>query len=197
MGRKKTKLFTWQKVLFGAVIFVIVISALNWVSSSQQHEQGTEQPSQQPYPSLVEGTFYTDPALTEEGTKVSVPYDFVNKNRLIFLDVPLGSPMKELEYQGRQIPLSLYKEGKYLPLIIVSTPLGRVIAGIRACEPCTSFSFHISDAKYLVCDICGTRWDIETLKGVSGSCVESPPPRLPVSVTDKVEVDISGMLFGS
>ena len=49
-------------------------------------------------------------------------------------------------------------------------PKGKTIGGIRTCEPCNGFSFHIVQGKYLSCDACGTLWDIETLQGVSGGC---------------------------
>jgi len=63
-------------------------------------------------------------------------------------------------------------------LIIISTPKGKTISGIRVCEPCLSFSFQMIEGKYLRCDLCGTLWDIETLQGISGGCMNYPPPKL-------------------
>lgn len=36
-------------------------------------------------------------------------------------------------------------------------------------EPCNSKSFHL-EGNEIVCNLCFTRWDLETLKGVSGEC---------------------------
>jgi len=143
------------------------------------------------YPGLVEGVFYQDPAVSADGGGVAVPKVFVEENRLVFIDVKLEEPTTELVYQGRTIPLSLYGDGEVLPLIIISTPKGKVITGIRVCEPCGSFSFHIVEKRYLQCDACGTRWNIETLQGVSGGCTKYPPPALSASTSDVVQINIA------
>jgi hypothetical protein len=49
---------------------------------------------------------------------------------------------------------------------------------VRICEPCNGFSFHI-EGNQIVCDSCGTRWDLETFKGISGGCQGYPPDVLP------------------
>ena len=159
--------------------------------------QQSSQPSQT-YPLTAKGVFYNSSTVSEGGAKVSIPKDFVVKNKLVFTDVELQTPMKLLQYQGQNVSLSLYRGGKYVPLMVFLTPSGTIIACVRACTPCGSFGFYISNAKYLACDCgCGTEWDIETLKGVTGSCAASPPPRLPIVVTDNVEIDLTGVIFGS
>jgi hypothetical protein len=143
------------------------------------------------YPSLVEGNIYTGHELTADGNSVAIPADYLDEKKLVFLDVKLEQPTEELLYLGRRIPLSLYRGGEYLPLILISTPKGKTLSGIRVCEPCGSFSFHLTDRKYLVCDACGTRWDIETLQGVSGGCQNYPPPRLSVeTVGQKASISL-------
>jgi len=139
----------------------------------------------------VAGIFYSSPTIISNGTKVSLPLSFVEKNKLVFLDLKLEKQIREFTYQGRTIPLYLYRGGEYLPLVIISTPSQKVISGIRVCEPCGSFSFHIVQGKYLDCDACHTKWDIETLKGLSGSCTNYPPPRLTSSVGDSIEIYLS------
>lgn len=142
------------------------------------------------YPKFVEGVFYTTPTVSEDGTSVSIPKGFVKENKLVYLDVKLEDPLEELVYRGRTIPLDWYLGGEYLPLVVISTPTGKTIAGIRVCEPCGSFDFHIID-RYLDCDACHTRWNIETLKGISGGCLDFPPPELASTVSDQVEIHIS------
>jgi len=143
------------------------------------------------YPGLVEGVFYSEPVISVDGGKVTVPKEFLESNKLVFLDVKLEEPTDELVYQNRKIPLSMYRDGGYLPLIIISTPKDKVLTGIRVCEPCGSFSFHIVEKKYLQCDACGTRWNVETLQGVSGGCIRYPPPVLAASTSDVIEISIA------
>lgn len=106
------------------------------------------------------------------------------------MDVKLANETNGLQYRGRIIPLDLYKGGN-LPLIFLYTPSGNVKAGIRTCEPCGSFSMHIGEGKYLICDACGTKWDLETFRGISGGCPEYPPPQLPTTISNNIEIDLS------
>jgi hypothetical protein len=122
---------------------------------------------------------------------ISIPADFLEENKLVFFDLKLEEPTVELTYLGRVIPLEWYKEGQYLPGLLVSTPKGNVVAGIRVCEPCGSFSFHIVEKKYLQCDACGTRWAIEDFSKGEGGCEDFPPPMLEVEVGQNIEVIIA------
>ena len=71
--------------------------------------------------------------------------------------------------------LGNYRSGGYLPLVVIYSPEGKVNVGIRVCEPCGSWSFHVI-SKQLDCDSCHTRWDLELLAGKSGGCQSFPPP---------------------
>jgi hypothetical protein len=141
------------------------------------------------YPNLVSGVFYDTPVVSADTGKVTVPEEVVANSRLVFVDVKLDNVTSEFNYLGRRIILSSYRNAEYLPLVIISTPNGNTISGVRVCEPCSSFSFHIVDGKYLQCDACGTRWDIETLQGISGGCMSYPPPRLSTGLVGGVVVE--------
>lgn len=193
-----------------AVLSIIILSGLvYWGFSAQgtqspqipQSPQGSQSPQtgQQVYPQTVTGKFYSASSLSSDRTKAYLPATVIQSNKLTFVDLALKSPTNEITYQGRTIPLSQYNGGKYLPLLVVSTPSQKVIAAVRVCEPCGSFSFHIMEGKYLDCDICHTRWDIETLTGVSGGCPKYPPPKVPTSVASDITVDLStlGVQFTS
>ncbi|MBS7611589.1 DUF2318 domain-containing protein [Candidatus Bathyarchaeota archaeon] len=144
--------------------------------------------------SIRAGSFYLSPTISPDGTKVYVPLSFVKEQRLVFLDLKIENRLNEITYKGRTIPLSLYKDGEYLPLVIILTQSRKIISGIRVCEPCGSFSFHIIQEKYLDCDACHTRWDVESLKGISGACTNYPPPELPSSLMeDLIEIDLSSL----
>ena len=73
------------------------------------------------YPSLVKGNVYTGHELTADGNSVSIPADYLDEKKLVFLDVKLEQPTEELLYLGRRIPLSSYRGGEYLPLVLIST----------------------------------------------------------------------------
>jgi hypothetical protein len=141
------------------------------------------------YPNLVSGVFFDAPVVSADTGKVTVPEEVVTNSKLVFVDVKLDNVTSEFNYLGRRIILSSYRNAEYLPLVIISTPNGNTISGVRVCEPCSSFSFHIVDGKYLQCDACGTRWDIETLQGISGGCMSYPPPRLSTGLVGGVVIE--------
>ena len=163
------------------VIAVILVAALGYWGISTLGSSD--------YPSVVKGVFYDQALVSNDTGKVTVPTEVLNNNKLVFVDVKLATPTAGFTYLGRNIVLTSYRGGEYLPLIFISTPDGNTIGGVRVCEPCSSFSFHIIDRKYLQCDACGTRWNIETLMGVSGGCMGYPPPKLTTGLIDGVVVE--------
>jgi hypothetical protein len=64
--------------------------------------------------------------------------------------------------------------GGTIPLISYVAPSGNLVVATSFCEPCKSTSFHI-EGNTLVCDTCFTKWDLNTLQGVSGGCTAYPP----------------------
>lgn len=86
---------------------------------------------------------------------------------------------------GLEIPLEMVKEKKLvsftygkkerqLPLMAYITPKGLMVTAVSVCEPCKSTKFHI-EGNSMVCNTCGTRWDLESLNGISGGCLKYPP----------------------
>ena len=62
---------------------------------------------------------------------------------------------------------------------VYKAPDNSIKTRISICEPCDGDSFHIEDnGKIIVCDKCGTKWDTDNFKGISGGCMNSPPPEL-------------------
>jgi len=96
------------------------------------------------------------------------------------------------EVQQKKLVYWDYKaNGKTTPLIAYVTPSGAVKVAIRMCEPCNGYSFRV-EGNQIVCNTCGTRWDLETSKGLSGGCQGYPPEVLPSTVADgKITVDES------
>ena len=95
------------------------------------------------YPTNVSPVTYSLASVSQDNSKVTVPLSEVNSSKLVFVDLKLSTPKQELAYQGRTVPLAYYRNGEYLPIVVISTPSGNTVAGIRTCEPCGSFSFHI------------------------------------------------------
>ncbi|MGE5617778.1 MAG: Fe-S-containing protein [Sphingomonadaceae bacterium] len=104
-----------------------------------------------------------------EGGKVSISVQEVTSKKLVAWD---------------------YKKGNITtPLLAYTTPSGAVKVASRMCEPCNSTSFRVEGTQ-LVCNACGSRWELENSKGISGGCQAYPPEVLPSSVVDgKVVVD--------
>jgi len=181
MKKSKTNWGT-GRILVVAAIVLAVGSGSYWFFS-QSSNKGS-------YPANLAGVFYSSPTISSN--KVSVPSETLKSEKLVFMDIKLDTPQQQLTYKGRVIPLSNYRGGAYLPIVAIYTPKGNLVSGIRVCEPCGSFSFHIVDGK-LDCDRCHTRWDLETLSGVSGGCQPYPPPRLPATLTDNASIDLSSI----
>jgi uncharacterized protein len=72
-------------------------------------------------------------------------------------------------------------KGNGLPLLAYVAPSGRLVVATSMCEPCRSYDFHI-EGDQLVCNTCFTRWDLNTLKGVSGGCLAYPPKEVTTTV---------------
>ncbi len=107
----------------------------------------------------------TDIQPTVKSGKISIPLDLVLEKRLVRF---------EYETKGNKIPLLSYV-----------APSGKVITAVSMCEPCRSTRFHI-EGKTLVCNACATKWNLETLKRISGGCLNYPPDVLPSTAQKRV-----------
>ena len=98
------------------------------------------------------------------------------------------------------LSLELLKEKKFirfvygdsssgLPLLAYISGEGKVVTAVSMCEPCNSTTFHIQGDK-IICNSCGTTWELNTLEAVSGSCGRFPPDALPNTVVgNKVHIN--------
>jgi uncharacterized membrane protein len=117
----------------------------------------------------------TDIQAKVENGKISIPLDVVKEKKMV-----------RFEYEGK---------GLKIPLLAYVTLAGRVVTAISMCEPCRSTRFHIQD-KSLVCNACNTEWNLETLKGIQGGCMNYPPEVIPsaiekdrILIEEKVVID--------
>jgi uncharacterized membrane protein len=102
-----------------------------------------------------------------ENGKISIPLDVVKEKKMV-----------RFEYPGNGVPLLAY-----------IAPSGRIVTAVSMCEPCRSTRFHINDKK-IVCNACATEWNLETLKGIQGGCLNYPPDVIPSTIEkDRIQID--------
>ncbi|MEW6061133.1 MAG: Fe-S-containing protein [Bacteroidota bacterium] len=112
-----------------------------------------------------------DIPVKSEGSKISIPLDVVQKNKIVSF---------KLEERNVAIPLLAY-----------ITTDGKVVTAISVCEPCNSQRFH-TKGETIVCNSCGTTWELNTLEAISGSCGKYPPDAIPNSlVGNEIQIDKS------
>ena len=162
MGERKKRIALVPIALF--IIALILTGVGYWII--QDNTGANPRVSSQP---KVKGRFdysgqtvrMTDIQAKVENGKISVPLDVVMEKRMV-----------RFEYEGPQ--------GK-IPLLSYITPTGRVVTAVSMCEPCRSTRFHIQE-KNMVCNACFTEWQLETLKGISGGCLNYPPDVIPSTI---------------
>jgi hypothetical protein len=98
------------------------------------------------------------------------------------------------------LPLDVVKEKKFVkfdyagsnystPLLAYLTEDGKAVTAISLCEPCDSKDFHII-GNSLICNSCGTTWDLNNLDAISGSCSKYPPDPIPSKVVgNEIQID--------
>lgn len=99
------------------------------------------------------------------------------------------------------LPLDLVKERKFVrfeyvsgnspavPILAYLTEDGKVVTAISMCEPCNSTEFHIQGSN-LICNSCGTTWNLNDLDAISGSCGKYPPDPIPSKVVgNEIQID--------
>jgi len=169
LGDKKKK-SPWVRVTL-IVVAVVLAGVAYWVV-----KEGTRSDSKVGSPQGVKGVDYTGQSIQMEDIQAKVE----NGNISIPLDVVKAKKMVRFEYEGN---------GLKIPLLSYITMAGRVVTAISMCEPCRSTRFHIKD-KTLVCNACYTEWNLETLKGIQGGCMNYPPEVIPNTVeNDRIVID--------
>ncbi len=103
--------------------------------------------------------------LAVSGTSASFSAADVQQSKLVMMKYQRTNP-----FPGEWQSLT----GGKLPLISYVAPSGNLVVASSFCEPCRSNSFHI-EGNTLVCDTCFTKWDLNTLQGISGGCTDFPP----------------------
>jgi len=142
---------------------------------------------------FIEGNTQTNPRVSSQ-PKVIAKIDYAGQS------IRMTDIQAKVEKGIISIPLDVVKEkkmvrfeyennGNKIPLLAYLTQTGRVVTAVSMCEPCRSTRFHINDKK-IVCNACGTEWNLETLKGIQGGCLNYPPDIIPSSIEkDRIQID--------
>ncbi|MHB8867291.1 MAG: Fe-S-containing protein [Thermoleophilia bacterium] len=104
---------------------------------------------------------------TDEG--MSIPLADLKRDYIVGAVYNRTNPMPE----GYQMAAG----GNILPVLAYIAPSGKLVVATSFCEPCRSTTFHF-EGNILVCDVCYTRWELNTLLGIGGGCFDYPPEEL-------------------
>ncbi len=111
----------------------------------------------------------TEVSAKVENGIISIPLDVVKEKKIV-----------RFEYEGNGVKISLLS---YI------TDGGKIVTAVSVCEPCRSTRFHIKD-KSLFCNACNTEWNLETLKGIQGGCLNYPPDVIPSTlVQNQIQIE--------
>ncbi|HEY6192031.1 MAG TPA: Fe-S-containing protein [Bacteroidota bacterium] len=91
--------------------------------------------------------------------------------------------------EKRMVGFEYEAAGVTLPLIAFITGEGKVVTAVAICEPCNSHTFRI-EGDELACGNCETRWKLNNLEGIQGSCQKYPPaPVASAIVGNQVQIE--------
>lgn len=170
LGEKKKKPY-WVPISLAAAAAILVVVGY-WVV---QGNTGAN-PKVSSQPKVSEKVDYsgqtirmTDIQARVENGIISIPLDVVKEKKMV-----------RFEYENN---------GYRMPLLAYLTPSGRLVTAVSLCEPCRSTRFHIEDKK-IICNACATEWNLETLKGIQGGCLNYPPDVIPSTIEkDRIQID--------
>lgn len=113
-----------------------------------------------------------------ENGKLAVDLGDITKNQMV-----------GFTYEGSQVDLGVGEKAD-MPLVAFVDNNGNLAVSVALCEPCKSIKFHIEEDNTLTCNTCGTKWNINDLAPVSGSCAQYAPDALSYTISGgKVIVD--------
>ncbi len=155
---------TLLAVAVGVAVYLRTVSAKDIAAAPVGPRRSTQNTAQ---PKVIN---MTDIQATVENGKITIPMSSVKSDGLV-----------RFVYKGKQD----------IPLLAYLTPSGKLVTAVSICEPCQSTKFFIQDNK-IVCGTCYSQWDIETLKGITGGCLEYPPDVVAHSTDgEKITIDES------
>jgi hypothetical protein len=163
------------KIVYGAIIFVI--SAI-FLYLFKENLPGGSHPVIAQQPSVAMATMYMGKTIAQQPVVPSIRNGVVSfsltellEKKVIYFDYP--------------------NTNSIIPVLAFISAEGKLVTAIRMCEPCNSSEFRIEGVE-MVCGRCGTRWKLNNLEGVEGSCQKYPPDPIPSKIVDgQVQIEES------
>ncbi len=155
--------------IFGVAAVVLALLTIINTNSSTANPIVEEQP------------VVTDPAQYPEYPTEMNPVEVKVENGKIIVPVSL---VKEKQF----VSFNYNSSRGVIPMLAYVTGEGKIVTAVSMCEPCQSTTFHIRSDE-LVCNSCGTTWELDNLSGISGACQGYPPDAVPnVIVGDEIHI---------
>ncbi len=181
LREKKDKVLAQKKLPWKWITLIVVFSALGgaafWIiegKTTTHLKIASEQKVMDSVDYSGQTISMTNIEAKVESGKIFIPLDVLKEKKIV-----------RFEYEGR---------GVSVPLLAYVTSSGRVVTAVSMCEPCRSTRFHI-EGKAIVCNACATEWDLETLKGIKGGCVNYPPKAIPSTIEkDQILIEEKAVL---
>jgi uncharacterized membrane protein len=154
-----------RRFQFAAAIAGVIMGGLFYGLMPGDSKADPRASSVPPVPGKIESAGQqirmTDITGTVENGKISIPLNVVKEKKIV-----------RFEYEAN---------GARIPLLSYVTSTGKVVTAVSVCEPCRSTKFHLK-GNSIVCNACFAEWDMETLRGIKGGCLNYPPDAIPNKV---------------
>ena len=161
-----------KAVYLSLVIAVFGIVAFTFL----RHLPGGAHPVIGEQPEIAMATLYTDQTITP------VPIAAETGDGAVSFPLSILLEKKIVQFEYRT-PTGV------LPLLAYISPGGKLVTAVRICEPCNSHTFRLEGTE-LACGNCETRWKLDNLEGIQGSCQKYPPDPVPSSIVgSRVRID--------
>lgn len=178
--QKKAKV-SMTSVLIIAVIAIMAAGGF-WISRS-----GTSETRQVKPPKQVRRAKVSGPVDFTQGRvdMQNIDYKTEGKNVVISLNEVKKKKFVRFEFRSPKINVKQrnFAGEPLLPMMAMVAPSGKLLVAVSYCEPCRATTFHTEKDSSLTCNICGTKWDLESLIAWSGACMPYPPDEVQVAVT--------------
>lgn len=113
----------------------------------------------------------TDLTATQNAKQFSIPTSDVVANKIVYFEYKSGSAGP-------------------IPMVAYVKPSGKLFVGVGYCLPCKGTRQRIEADGTLTCEACGTKRDLETGVGLSGTCRLYPLDEVPAKVANgKIAID--------
>lgn len=168
-GSKKTRT---KRIYYGLIIILFATALIFYLDAKTSKEQDIIESQ----PKLNNNAVYPDVRLDHyysiafaKNGKIILPLEVVKEKKFVKFDYIANSGT--------------------IPLLAYVTEDGNVVTAISICEPCNSTNFHIIGSN-LICNSCGTTWDLNSLRPISGSCGKYPPDPIKSKIVgNEIQID--------